>query len=142
MSRSVPRYLKRGGRNFLFPFPLKISVKTKKKVFTSFDVQFTPQNQVKTKKGLHVFCRPIYPPKSSEDQKKVFTSFDVQFTPQNVVRTKKKKASRPQMFCFHCSADWRYISAYTLIINKLRCFNNLRYFHKTYNTLADPLRTL
>ena len=47
----VPRNLKRGGRNFLFPFSLKISVKTKKK-------------------SLHVFRRPIYPPKSSEDQKK------------------------------------------------------------------------
>ena len=44
------RNLKRGGCNFLFPFPLKISVKTKKKAFTSIDVQFTPQNHVKTKK--------------------------------------------------------------------------------------------
>ena len=59
----MPGNLKRGGRrNFLFPFPLKISVKTKKKVFTSFDVQFTPQNQVKT------------PPK-----KKVIASSDVLF---------------------------------------------------------------
>ena len=45
-------------------------MKTKKKVFTSFDVQFTLQNKVKAKNGLYVFCRPIYPPKSSEDQKK------------------------------------------------------------------------
>ena len=70
----MPRNLKRRSRNFLFPFPLKISVKTKKK------------------KGLHVFRRPIYPPKSSEDQ--------------------KNRSSRPKMSCFHCSAHWKYISAY------------------------------
>ena len=28
------------------------------------------EDQKKKKKGLHVFRRPIYPPKSSEDQKK------------------------------------------------------------------------
>ena len=38
------KFEKGGGRcNFLFLFPPKISVKTKKKVFTSFDVQFTPK---------------------------------------------------------------------------------------------------
>ena len=52
-SRGVPRNLKRGGgaQFLVYSFPLKISVKTKKK-------------------GLHVFRRRIYPPKSSEDQKK------------------------------------------------------------------------
>ena len=39
--RGVQKFEK-GGRNFLFPFPLKISVKTKKKVFTSFDVLRCP----------------------------------------------------------------------------------------------------
>ena len=58
-------------RYFLFPFPLKTSVKTKKKnVFTSFDVQCTPQNQ-----------------------KKVFTSLNVQFTPLNRAKTRKKVLS-------------------------------------------------
>ena len=38
--RGVPRNLKGGGRNFLFPFPLKTSVKTKKKFIASSDVLF------------------------------------------------------------------------------------------------------
>ena len=59
----MPRNLKRGGRHFLFPFPLKISVKTKKKVFTSFDVQFTP-------KITSRLSSSNLPPKSSKDQKK------------------------------------------------------------------------
>ena len=53
----MPKILERGGGggggggcNSLFPFPLKILVKTKKK-------------------GLHVCRRPIYLPKSSENQK-------------------------------------------------------------------------
>ena len=58
--RGVPRNLKRGGRNFLFPLPLKISVKTKKKKnFTSSNVQFTPQNQLKKKKGHRVLRCPV-----------------------------------------------------------------------------------
>ena len=44
-----------GGAQFpVYTFPLKMSMKTKKKVFTSSDVQFIPQNQVKTKKGQRV----------------------------------------------------------------------------------------
>ena len=51
----------KGGPQFpVHTFPLKISVKTKKKkVFTSSDVEFIPQNQVKTKKRStrpHMSC--------------------------------------------------------------------------------------
>ena len=51
----------KGGPQFLvYTFPPKISVKTKQeKVFTSSDVQFIPQNQVKTKKRStrpHMSC--------------------------------------------------------------------------------------
>ena len=52
-------------------FPSQNQVKTKKKVFTSFDFQISSQNLVKTKKkGHHVSLRLIFLPKSSEDQKK------------------------------------------------------------------------
>ena len=63
---------KGGGRNFQFPFPLKISVETKKRFSRLSTSNLSP--------------------KSSEDL--------------------KKGSSRPQMSCFHCSADWKYISAY------------------------------
>ena len=52
----------RGAQFIVYTFPLKISVKTKKKT-----------------KGLHVFRRPIYPLKSSEEKKKVNASSDVLF---------------------------------------------------------------
>ena len=59
---ACPEIGKGGGRNFMFPFPLKISVKTKKKmVFKSFDVQFTPQNQVKTKKKVIASSDVLFP---------------------------------------------------------------------------------
>ena len=60
----VPKNLIKGGRNFLFPFPLKISIKTKKKVYTFFDVKFAPQKQVKAekkRKSSHGYRRQIYP---------------------------------------------------------------------------------
>ena len=58
------KFEKGGGGEPQFPaytFPLKISVKIKKKVFRSSDVQFTPQNQVKTKKkkGQRVLRCPV-----------------------------------------------------------------------------------
>ena len=73
--RGMPKNLKKGDRNFLFPFPMKISVKSKKKVDTTFDVQFTARNQVKTKK------------------KEVFTTFHVRVE----TKKKEKKSSRPQL---------------------------------------------
>ena len=46
-------------------------------------------------------------------KKKVFTSSNIQFIPQNQVKTKKKERSTsPQMSCFHCFADCRYMSVY------------------------------
>ena len=62
-----------GGRNFLFPFPLKIIGEDKKKRSSSLLTSslLPPQNQAKTKK------------------KKIFTSSDIKFTPQNQVKTKK-----------------------------------------------------
>ena len=54
ISRGVPRNLKRGGRTFLFPF---------------YTENIGKDRRLK-KKGLHVFRRPIYPTKSSEDKKK------------------------------------------------------------------------
>ena len=62
----MPRNLKRG-RGAVSVSAENVGEDQKKKVFTCFNVQFTP--------------------KSSEDQKKVFTSFDVQFTSQNQVKT-------------------------------------------------------
>ena len=47
------------------------SSEEQKKVFTSTNVQFPSQNQVKTKKkGLHVRRRPIFRVKSGDDQKR------------------------------------------------------------------------
>ena len=40
-------------------------------------------------------------------KKKFVTSSDI----QNQMKT-RKRSSRPQMSCFRCSTDWRYISAY------------------------------
>ena len=57
-------------------FSSQNQVKSKKKVITSADVQFSTQNQVKRKKetkGLHVRRCPIFHPKSCEERKQVFT---------------------------------------------------------------------
>ena len=95
-SKGVPRNLKRvGGRNFLFPFPLKISVKSKKR-------------------GLHIFRRLIYPPKSSEDHNKMKRSSRLSrlIYPPKSSEDQKKRSTRPQMSCFHCFTDCRHLSAY------------------------------
>ena len=64
-----------GGRNFERPIYRPKSGEDQKEVSTSFDVQFTARNQVKTKKkGLHAFRRPI-----------------------SQVKTTKKRFSRPQL---------------------------------------------
>ena len=65
LCRGVPRNLKgEGGRNFLF---------------TQFHWKYRWRPKIK-QTGLHVFRRPIYPSKSSEDQKKkVNASSDVLF---------------------------------------------------------------
>ena len=56
-------------------------------MFTSTDVQFSTQNQVKTKKaGLHVRRRPILRAKSGEDQKKGLHVRRLRFSAQNQVK--------------------------------------------------------
>ena len=78
----VPKNLIKGGRNFLLPFPLKISIKTKKKLYTFFDVKFAPQKQVKAekKKGKVLTATDVkFTPTCANQQKNVIASPDVLF---------------------------------------------------------------
>ena len=59
-------------------FSLKISVKSKRKVFTSADVLWFPENiGEEQKKGLQVCRCPVFPENIDEEQKKVFRFADV-----------------------------------------------------------------
>ena len=91
----VPKNLKKGGPQF----PVYVSTEN--------------IGEDQKKKSLHVFRRPIYPPKSSEDQKKrkglhVFRL--PIYPPKSSEDQKRERSTRPQMSCFHCFADCRYIS--------------------------------
>ena len=68
-------------------FSSQNQVKTKKKVITFSDVQFSSQNQVKTRKNI-------------------ITSFDVQFSSQNQVKT-KERLSRLSTSNFPPKIRWR-----------------------------------
>ena len=74
----------------------KMSMKTKKKIITSADVQFSSQNQVKTKRKGHADVQFSSQNQVKTKKKKVITSADVKFSSQSQVRP-KKRSSRPQM---------------------------------------------
>ena len=75
-------------------FPLKISVKSKKKVFTSSDVLFYPANVGEEQKKVFTSSDVLFSPANvGEEQKKIFTRSDVLFSPENSGAPKRVRGS-------------------------------------------------
>ena len=85
---SVKSKKKRSSRSQMSCTSLQMSVKSKKKVFTSSDVLFSPVSVCEEQKKVFTSLDILFSPENDgEEQKKVFTCSNVLFSPENYVFT-------------------------------------------------------